>query len=83
MILALILIAIIVFIVLSTAKYKLHPFLVLIIASFIAAFSYGLPSEQIVKTITGGFGGILGYIGLVITIGTIIGVILEKKWRCY
>ncbi len=79
MVLVLILIAVITFIVLSTAKFKLHPFLVLIIASFIAAFAYGLPSDQIVKIITGGFGGILGYIGLVITIGTIIGVILEKS----
>lgn len=77
--LVLILIAVIAFIVLSTAKYKLHPFFVLITASFIAAFAYGLPTETIVKTITGGFGGILGYIGLVIVIGTIIGIILEKS----
>jgi len=77
--LVLILITVIAFIVVSTAKYKLHPFLVLIIASFIAAFAYGLPGDQIVKTITKGFGGILGYIGLVIVIGTIIGVILEKS----
>ncbi|WP_025820060.1 GntP family permease [Shewanella marina] len=77
--LILILIAVIAFIVIATSKFKLHPFLTLLIASFIAAFAYGLPSADIAKTITSGFGGILGYIGLVIVLGTIIGIILEKS----
>ncbi|QYK02598.1 GntP family permease [Shewanella psychrotolerans] len=77
--LVLILLAVIAFIVIATSKFKLHPFLTLIIASFIAAFAYGLPSADIAKTITSGFGGILGYIGLVIVLGTIIGTILEKS----
>ncbi|WP_299806654.1 GntP family permease [uncultured Shewanella sp.] len=77
--LVLILLAVIAFIVIATAKFKLHPFLTLILASFLAAFAYGLPSADIAKTITSGFGGILGYIGLVIVLGTIIGTILEKS----
>lgn len=77
--LVLILLAVIAFIVVATSKFKLHPFLTLIIAAFIAAFAYGLPAADIAKTITGGFGGILGYIGLVIVLGTIIGIILEKS----
>ena len=77
--LVLILIGVIAFIVIATAKFKLHPFLTLILAAFIAAFAYGLPSADIAKTITTGFGGILGYIGLVIVLGTIIGTILEKS----
>ncbi|WP_394200456.1 GntP family permease [Shewanella waksmanii] len=77
--LVLILLAVIAFIVIATSKFKLHPFLTLILASFIAAFAYGLPSADIAKTITTGFGGILGYIGLVIVLGTIIGTILEKS----
>ncbi|WP_119969667.1 GntP family permease [Shewanella japonica] len=75
----LILIGVIAFIVIATSKFKLHPFLTLILASFLAAFAYGLPSADIAKTITTGFGGILGYIGLVIVLGTIIGTILEKS----
>ncbi|ACA87404.1 GntP family permease [Shewanella woodyi] len=75
----LILLAVILFIVIATSKFKLHPFLTLILASFITAFAYGLPSADIAKTITSGFGGILGYIGLVIVLGTIIGTILEKS----
>ncbi|MEZ9595203.1 GntP family permease [Shewanella sp. 10N.261.52.F9] len=77
--LVLILLAVIAFIVIATAKFKLHPFLTLILASFLAAFAYGLPSADIAKTITSGFGGILGYIGLVIVLGTIIGTTLEKS----
>ncbi len=77
--LILILLAVIVFIVLATTKFKVHPFLALLLAAFLGAFAYGLPADTIAKTITTGFGGILGYIGLVIVLGTIIGVILEKS----
>lgn len=77
--LVLILIGVIAFIVIATSKFKLHPFLTLILAAFIGAFAYGLPSGDIAKTITTGFGNILGYIGLVIVLGTIIGIILEKS----
>ncbi|EPO3009073.1 permease [Vibrio cholerae] len=77
--LILILLAVIAFIVLATTKFKIHPFLALLLAAFLGAFAYGLPADTIAKTITTGFGGILGYIGLVIVLGTIIGVILEKS----
>ena len=77
--LILILLAVIAFIVVATTKYKLHPFLALLLSAFIAAFAYGLPSAEITKVIASGFGGILGYIGLVIVLGTIIGIILEKS----
>ncbi|EKF9122217.1 GntP family permease [Vibrio cholerae] len=77
--LILILLAVIAFIVLATTKFKVHPFLALLLAAFLGAFAYGLPADTIAKTITTGFGGILGYIGLVIVLGTIIGVILEKS----
>ena len=79
MLLVMILVALIAFIVLSTTRLKLHPFLALLAAAFIAGFAYQLPSAEIVKTITGGFGSILGYIGIVIVLGTVIGVILERS----
>ena len=77
--LVLMLLGVIVFIVIATSKFKLHPFLTLLLAAFIGAFAFGLPAKDIAKTISGGFGGILGYIGLVIVLGTIIGTILEKS----
>lgn len=78
MTLVLILALLIAFIVLATTKLKLHPFLALLGAAFIGGFAYQVPSNEIVKLIATGFGGILGGIGLVIAIGTIIGVILER-----
>ncbi|OWL88614.1 GntP family permease [Halopseudomonas aestusnigri] len=77
--LVLILVALIAFIVLATSRLKLHPFLALLAAALLAGFAYQVPTMEIVKTITGGFGGILGYIGIVIVLGTIIGVILERS----
>lgn len=77
--LVLILAALIVFIVLATTRLKLHPFLALLAAAFLGGFAYGLPAMEIVTQITSGFGGILGGIGIVITLGTIIGVILERS----
>ncbi len=67
------------FIVVSTSKWKLHPFLALLVAAYGIAFSVGMKYADIAKTITSGFGGILAYIGIVIVLGTIIGVILEKS----
>ena len=79
MTLILILLMIVVFIVVATAHFKLNPFLTLLCAAFIAAFAYGLPLRDIESTIRGGFGNIMGNIGLVIVLGTLIGVILERS----
>ncbi len=68
----------ILFIIFATAKLKWHPFLVLILSAFLVALYYQVPLNTVAKTISDGFGGILGYIGLVIVFGTIIGLILEK-----
>tara|TARA_B110000285_G_C15126107_1_gene620364 strand:- start:1393 stop:2751 length:1359 start_codon:yes stop_codon:yes gene_type:complete len=73
------LLAVTLFIVIATSKFKLHPFFTLILASFMTAMAFGVPSADIAKLITSGFGGILGYIGLVIVLGTIIGTLLEKS----
>lgn len=78
-VLILILILSIAFIILATAKFKIHPFIVLIAASFLVALAAGMPLEKIGVTISEGFGSILGNIGIVIVLGTIIGTILEKS----
>ncbi|KKD60372.1 gluconate transporter [Grimontia sp. AD028] len=77
--LVIVLLVAIAFVVLSTSKFKIHPFLALLGAAFLTALLSGLPLDSIAKTISGGFGGILGYIGLVIMLGTIIGTILERS----
>lgn len=78
-ILLLILLAAIAFIVLLTAKVKLHPFVVLLLAAYGVGLAAGLPLDKTIKAIVDGFGGTLGSIGIVIAAGTIIGFILEKS----
>ena len=67
------------FIILMTAKVKMNAFLVLLLASFGAGLLSGMEPVTVIQTITGGFGGILSYIGIVIIAGTIIGTMLEKS----
>jgi gluconate:H+ symporter, GntP family len=67
------------FIILGTTKLKIHPFIVLLLASYLAGALAGLPIEEIAVTITTGFGNIMASIGIVIVLGTIIGIILEKS----
>ena len=66
------------FIVVFTSRFRIHPFLVLLLAAIGTGLSTGLPAQQIVAAIKSGFGDTLGGIGIVIIAGTIIGVILEK-----
>ena len=61
-----------------TARYHMNAFVVLLLVAFVYGLFVGLPLPDIVKTIRNGFGGTLGYIGIVIVAGTIIGTILEK-----
>ncbi|PAT01234.1 gluconate transporter [Candidatus Izimaplasma bacterium ZiA1] len=91
--LTLLLVVSIILIVLATSKYKVHPFIVLILAAFFVAIGVAIPQSfgwlqyegkiidwvGIEGIIRGGFGGILAYIGIVIVLGTVIGVILEKS----
>ncbi|MCH6201005.1 GntP family permease [Aquiflexum sp. LQ15W] len=68
--LALILIAIV--------KYDIHPFLALFVGAILYGLLSGMPVDLILKSITEGFGGVLGSIGLLILLGVIMGTFLEK-----
>jgi gluconate:H+ symporter, GntP family len=74
-----VLILAIIFIVLATSRFKLHPFLSLVLAAYGLAFASGMPADKIAGVITGGFGSTLTSIGIVILAGCIIGTILEKS----
>jgi len=74
----------VVFIVAATTKLKLHPFLALLIA----AFGYGIACrrmslEEVVGSVNDGFGGTIGYIGIVVLAGVVIGTFLEKSGGAY
>lgn len=72
------------FIIFATAKLKLHPFLALLLTAFGFGLLAGMPLNDVVKSVNDGFGGTIGYIGIVILLGSIIGSFLEKSggaWR--
>ena len=67
----------IVFIIISSTKFKMHPFLSLTLVSILFALFAGLPVTKIADALNDGFGVTIGKIGLVIILGVIIGVYLE------
>lgn len=77
--LVLLLVLAVVFIIFGTARIKMHPFLVLLVTAYGFGLLAGLPAAETIQAITSGFGGTIGYIGIVIAAGTIIGFILEKS----
>jgi GntP family gluconate:H+ symporter len=72
------LIIVVIALVFATAKLRVHPFLALLLAAFAMALAGGIAPKEAIGIINDGFGGTLGYIGIVIALGTIIGVILER-----
>lgn len=73
------LVASVVFIVVATTRWKLHPFLALLFAALAVGFGGGLSAPQTLAAVTGGFGRTVGAIGIVIACGCIIGLALEKS----
>lgn len=64
-------------IIILTTRFKLHPFLALLLVGIGYGLAAGMPLKEIVLSINEGFGGTLGKIGLVIVLGVIIGTFLE------
>lgn len=62
-----------------TSKYDVHPFLALFLSSLMFAAFSGMSFDLVLSSINDGFGGTLGKIGLVIVMGVIIGVFMERS----
>ncbi len=72
------------FIIISTSVLKWHPFLSLILV----AFGFGILSgkmslTEVADAVNNGFGSTIGYIGIVILAGSIIGKFLEMSGGAY
>ena len=84
MLLLILLLLAVVFIIVATTRLNLHPFLALLIS----AFGYGIfcgrmTLQEVVQSVNAGFGGTIGYIGIVILAGAVIGTFLEKSGGAY
>lgn len=65
-------------ILIAIVKFDVHPFLALFGTAIIYGLLAGMPGELILQSISEGFGGVLGSIGLLILLGVIMGTFLEK-----
>lgn len=79
----LLLFACILFIILATTKLSLHPFLALFTAAVAFGVLSGMPFDTIIESINGGFGNTMSSVGIIIILGTIIGVFLENSGGAY
>jgi GntP family gluconate:H+ symporter len=70
-------------IVVSTSRYRFHPFLALLFVAVIFGLFSGMPLPDIARSINEGFGNTLGSIGIVIIAGVIIGTFLEQSGGAY
>lgn len=64
--------------ILAISKWKVHPFLAIMGIALLLAIAIGLPLDSIPQIIGKGFSSIFASIGIVIILGTIIGLVLEK-----
>ena len=62
----------------AIARWKVHPFLAIMGISLVLAVVIGLPLTDVPQIIGKGFASIFTSIGIVIILGTLIGLILEK-----
>ena len=58
-------------------KTKIHTFLALIITALFIGIAGGMPYDEVLGSVTGGFGGTLGSIGIIIGFGVMMGQIFE------
>lgn len=66
-------------IILLTARFRIHPFFALLIACFLVGLGVQMPMAVILTAIKEGFGHIMQSLGLIIVLGTTLGVLLEHS----
>ncbi|MDP9230314.1 MAG: GntP family permease, partial [Bacteroidota bacterium] len=64
-------------IIILTTKYRVHAFFALFIACFVVGFGAQIPVANIITAIKDGFGNIMRSLGLIIVVGTTLGILLE------
>lgn len=63
----------------SIIKFKLNPFIALLLTSILTGFLVRMPIGDISSTISSGFGSTLGSIGIVIGLGIVFGNVLSES----
>jgi len=61
------------------ARFKLHPFVALIAVSLGLGAAAGMPFGGVVKAFQDGVGGVLGFIAIVVALGTMLGKMMAES----
>jgi GntP family gluconate:H+ symporter len=61
------------------ARFKLHPFIALITVSLGMGTSAGMPLGGVVKAFQDGVGGVLGFVAVVVALGTMLGKMMAES----
>ena len=61
------------------ARFKLHPFIALITVSLVLGIVAGMPLGGVVKAFQDGVGSVLGFIAIVVALGTMLGKMMAES----
>lgn len=61
------------------ARYKVNPFVTLVIVSLAMGVAAGMPLDKVVGSFQSGVGGVLGFIAVVVALGTMLGKLLAES----
>src|SRR6266576_2839744 len=61
------------------AVFKLHPFVALVVVSLGLGVAAGMPLSTVVKAFQDGVGGVLGFVAVVVALGTMLGKMMAES----
>ena len=61
------------------ARFKVHPFVVLVVVSITLGIVAGMPLGGVVKAFQDGVGGVLAFIAIVVALGTMLGKMMAES----
>src|SRR6266513_427825 len=71
--------AAVVLLIVLIARFKLHPFVVLVAVSLALGVVAGMPLSTVVKAFQDGVGGVLGFVAVVVALGTMLGKMMAES----
>jgi len=65
--------------ILLITRFRVHPFIALTIAAGFLGLTSGMPVDKVMKSFQDGFGGVLGFVGIVLGLGTMLGKLMAES----
>src|SRR6267142_2705006 len=65
--------------ILLITRFRIHPFIALTIAAGYLGLTSGMPVALVMKSYQDGFGGVLGFVGIVLALGTMLGKLMAES----